>query len=110
MLMALSLSLALVVDPLSPRHPTATDRTVPGPATAPACTAPGLSETAFDRLDRDGDGVLTLADTRRRWMGRDRGRRAGTDPVLQRLDRDGDGRVSRQEITRLAPACHRVVP
>lgn len=108
MFLTLSLALSILADPV----PVATTaRPAPSAAPAPAtpttasCADPRLSGATFDRLDRDGDGVLTRADTRRRWMGRARANRAGVDPVLHRLDRDGDGRVSRAEIAANPSAC-----
>ena len=61
----------------------------------------------FDRLDRDGDGRLTRADSRRREVGRDRIRVVAPDRHTLRFDLDGDGVATRREVV-TAPSC--VVP
>lgn len=97
MLTALVLSLALgaAATGPDPRPPSRADPEVD------TCPCPALSSQlrAFDRLDRDGDGVLTSQDTRRRYMGRDRGRGRLDDPLQTSLDIDGDGRATRAELT-----------
>lgn len=61
----------------------------------------------FDRLDRDRDGQLTRADSRRREVGRDRIRLVAPDRHTLRFDLDGDGVATRREVV-TAPSC--VVP
>jgi len=73
------------------------------PASAPPvqgqrCDTDADLDRILSRLDRDGDGILTSADTRQRLMGRDRASRPRLDPLIVRLDRDGDGRVTRAEL------------
>ncbi|MGE5514738.1 MAG: EF-hand domain-containing protein [Bacteroidota bacterium] len=66
------------------------------PATAGAQLAPSqggcAALAAFNRLDRDGDHAVTLAELRR--LGRDR----GADRLFVLLDADGDGRISVKEL------------
>lgn len=52
----------------------------------------------FDRLDRDSDGRLTRADSRRREAGRDRIRVVAPDRHTLRFDLDGDGIATREEV------------
>lgn len=58
----------------------------------------------FDRLDRDRDGQLTRADSRRREVGRDRIRVVAPDRRTPRFDLDGDGVATRREVV-TAPSC-----
>lgn len=57
-----------------------------------AMMAEGMADGAFDRLDANGDGVVTRAEF---VEGR-------TAPILELADRDGDGAISRDEFERVA--------
>lgn len=62
------------------------------------CLADTQAIVLFDRLDRDSDGRLTRADSRRREAGRDRIRVIASDRHTPRFDLDGDGIATRQEV------------
>lgn len=66
------------------------------PGTASAQLAPSQGGRAalasFNRLDRDGDHALTLAELRK--LGRER----GAEALFAMLDADGDGRLSVKEL------------
>ncbi len=64
--------------------------------------APGMTQTRFNRLDRNGDGVLTKADAPET-PGRP-GRRPGQQArLLHRADANGDLKVTYDEIVALQP-------
>lgn len=64
----------------------------------------GARDVLFRDRDRNGDGVLSEADTqRRRSTPQPRSAGAARAPVRD-ADRDGDGAVSLQEFTRALPA------
>lgn len=65
---------------------------------SPTCLADPRAIVVFDRLDRDSDGRLTRADSRRREAGRDRIRVVAPDRHTSRFDLDGDGLATRQEV------------
>ena len=65
---------------------------------SPTCLADPRAIVVFDRLDRDSDGRLTRADSRRREAGRDRIRVIASDRHSSRFDLDGDGIATRQEV------------
>lgn len=66
------------------------------PASASAQLPPSKTGRAalatFNRLDRDGDHALSLAELRAL------GRQRGADALFQMLDADGDGRISVKEL------------
>lgn len=74
--------------------------------TSKHCASLTAAHRRFDRLDRDGDGVLTQMDLRRRLMGRDRAGRPRQDRLARSLDRNGDGRATRSELPDVTGCSH----
>jgi len=68
--------------------------------------APRITSEQFDRLDRNGDGVLSRADLPAQLQGEaleNRQRRAVMMRKLKQADADGDGKVTYEEICAVKP-------